>query len=93
MPTAPRQQKTKMKPALRGVSHQLAAVGAASAGAVLVAGAPDATSRLAATIYTVSLTIMLSISAFYHIPTWSPEKRALLRRFDHSGIYLIIAAT
>jgi hemolysin III len=36
---------------------------------------------------------LFAVSALYHRPTWAPPARALLRRLDHSAIFLLIAGT
>lgn len=65
------------------------------AGAVLLMITLDAAPRAdiaPVTIYIVSLLSMLGFSAAYNL--WPPSPRKwLLRRFDHSAIYLLIAAT
>lgn len=83
----------KMKPSLRGVSHEWGAYVAALAGIVLVALAPSARAAWAAGIYSLSLVALLAISAFYHRPTWQPDARAIMRRLDHSAIFILIAGT
>ena len=88
----------KKKPALRGVSHQVAAGLAGIAGIYLI----DRTVRsgfsapwpLVGNIsYVLSLVFLFAMSAFYHRPTWKPERRRILRKFDHAAIYLLIAGT
>ena len=81
------------KPALRGVQHQWAAVVAAFAGAYLVAVSPDATSRVAAAIYSASLVLLLAVSAIYHRFDWPHRTRMWLRRADHASIFLLIGGT
>ena len=83
----------KVKPSLRGVSHQWGACVAALAGMVLIVLAPSARAAWAAGIYSLSLVSLLAISAFYHRPTWTPEARAIMRRLDHSAIFILIAGT
>ena len=68
--------KAKVKPALRGVSHNFAAVAALAAGALLTFDAPTSKAKIGCFIYTLSLTLMFTISATYHRPTWGPEGRA-----------------
>jgi len=36
---------------------------------------------------------MFGASALYHIPDWTPKRRAWLRRLDHAGIYCLIAGS
>jgi hemolysin III len=83
----------RLKPRLRGVSHEWGAYVAAVAGVVLVSLAPSARAAWAAGIYSLSLVALLGISAFYHRPTWSPDARAIMRRLDHSAIFVLIAGT
>lgn len=81
------------KPKLRGVSHQIAFFVSLVAGAVLVATAPSTRSAAACAVYSVSLSALFGISALYHRPHWPPEKRQIMRRLDHSAIFLLIAGT
>lgn len=82
----------RVKPLLRGVSHQVAALVALVAGGLLFAGAAPA-NRLAVAVYTLCLCGLFSISAAYHRPHWQPAARAWMRRLDHAGIFLLIAGT
>lgn len=81
------------KPLLRGVSHELAAGVALAAWIVLAALAPSGRGRLAGAVYGASLFTLFAVSAVYHRPTWSPRARLLMRRLDHSAIFLLIAGT
>jgi hemolysin III len=81
------------KPTLRGVSHQVAFFAAIVATAALVWHAPSARAAVACAVYGASLTALFGISALYHRPHWSPEKRQIMRRLDHSAIFLLIAGT
>jgi hemolysin III len=84
----------RVKPRLRGVSHQWAFLVALVAGGGLVATAPNGRATLAATIYAGSLAALLGTSALYHRVTWRrPEIRRWMRRLDHSMIFLLIAGT
>ncbi|MFP6655519.1 MAG: hemolysin III family protein, partial [Myxococcota bacterium] len=85
--------KNPVKPSLRGVSHQWGACFFALAGMVLVSQAPSTEAARAAGAYSLSLVLLLAISAFYHRPTWKPKTRAILRRLDHSAIFLLIAGS
>ena len=82
-----------IKPRFRGVSHEWGAYLAALAGVILVLLAPSARAAWAAGIYSLSLVALLGISAFYHRPTWQPKGRAIMRRLDHSAIFILIAGT
>jgi hemolysin III len=80
-------------PRLRGLLHAYAFWFAAVAAAVLVALAPTGQARLAATIYGTGLCALFAASALYHRWRWSPRWKPILRRVDHSAIYVFIAAT
>jgi hemolysin III len=80
-------------PRLRGVSHAIAFWVALAAAAVLIARASDATARTAAVIYGTGLCALFAASAGYHRWRWDPRWRPLLRRIDHSTIFVFIAST
>lgn len=82
-----------VKPKLRGWLHAGMAPLATAGGIVLVALAPDASSRAAAAIYLAASLLLFGTSAIYHRFTWGPRGDAILRRMDHANIYLFIAAT
>jgi hemolysin III len=80
-------------PRLRGLLHAYAFWFAAVAACVVIAIAPDAQARLAAAIYGTGLCALFAASGLYHRWRWSPRWKPLLRRIDHSTIYLFIAAS
>jgi hemolysin III len=82
-----------LKPRLRGVSHQYAALVAALAGAVLVAASPSPAARASFAVYAVALTGLFAMSALYHRVTWSPTVRNRIRCLDHGMIFVLIAGT
>ena len=82
-----------MKPRLRGVFHQWAFVLAIPLGVVLVLATETTRGRVAAGVFAASVVLMFGASALYHIPNWTPSRRAWLRRLDHAGIYCLIAGT
>jgi hemolysin III len=81
------------KPLLRGVSHEIATGLALAAWIVLALLAPSARGRLAANVYGASLFCLFAVSALYHRPSWPPRARLVMRRLDHSAIFLLIAGT
>ncbi len=83
----------RLKPRLRGASHQYAFVLAVVAGGLLVAGAETTRERVAVAVYALSVAAMFGVSALYHRMTWPPARRRQLRRLDHAAIYLVIAGT
>ena len=80
-------------PGLRGVSHAWAFWCALVAGAVLTLYAPSGTARAAAIVYGAGLCALFAASGLYHRWRWNPRWRPLLRRIDHSTIYIFIAAS
>ena len=80
-------------PRLRGVLHAYAFWFAAVAAVSLVALAPTDRARLAAAIYGGALCALFAASGLYHRWRWHPRWKPLLRRLDHSTIYLFIAAS
>jgi len=64
-----------------------------SAGIVLIALAPTHTARVAAYGYAIPSWLLFAVSAVYHRGRWSPKASLLLKRLDHSNIYLLIAGT
>ncbi len=85
--------RPRVKPLLRGVSHEIAAVIAAAGSVALVAGAPTLRAAAGASIYGAALTTLFTVSALFHRRTWSAPAYRLMRRFDHSAIFLLIAGT
>jgi hemolysin III len=82
-----------VKPRLRGWLHlgmfPIALVG----GIVLVLISKPGAVRTAAAVFTLSAALLFGVSAAYHRGSWGPRMSAVLKRFDHSNIYLIIAGT
>ncbi len=81
-----------VKPLLRGVSHQWGALVFAIAGIILVVDAPTR-ARPTLAIYATCITAMLATSALYHRGHWTEHGTAVMRKADHSGIFLAIAGT
>ncbi len=63
------------------------------AGIVLVASAATNEARIAVAIFATTAALLFGTSALFHRGSWSPRVAVLLRRLDHSNIYLIIAGT
>ncbi|WP_426241729.1 PAQR family membrane homeostasis protein TrhA [Nocardioides sp. LHG3406-4] len=83
----------EIKPRLRGWSHAVVAPLAMAAGIVLVVLSPNATTRLGSAVFAGTAMVLFSVSAIYHRGNWSPRVHELLRRFDHSNIFMLIAGT
>ena len=83
-----------VKPRLRGVSHQWAAISSVPLGVLLVIVADGARARVAVAVYALSLLGLFTVSAVYHRINWrSAVARSWMRRLDHSMIFVLIAGT
>jgi hemolysin III len=83
-----------LKPTMRGVLHQWAAVVAALAGVTLILSAPSGTARWATIVYALSIVGLFTVSAIYHRVNWtSPISRQWMRRLDHAMIFVMVAGT
>jgi hemolysin III len=89
----PREALTHGLPLLRGRLHQCAVGVAVVAAIVLIAIAPDGRARVAATIYGAGLCVLFGMSALYHRWPGPIRFKPLLRRLDHSAIFVFIAAS
>lgn len=82
-----------VRPLLKGWSHVAAAVAATAICPILIALAPPGT-RASAAIYAACVIGLFTISATYHRVRWQrPAAYFLMRRLDHSMIFVVIAAT
>jgi hemolysin III len=82
------------RPLLRGWSHAVAAIGAAAFTVALVARCAGDAPRLSTMIlYGLSSVGLFACSAAYHVVTWTPDVRKVLRALDHGNIFVMIAAT
>jgi len=86
----------ELKPRLRGWLHAYAAAISIVTGATMVAvasavrGGPAATTTA---IYSATVTLLFGTSALYHSIDWGPAARRLMKRLDHSMIFVFIAGT
>ena len=88
------EQIARVKPRLRGVSHEYAFFASLLLGAGLIALAEGFEATLAVAIYAVSLSALFGVSALYHRVDWKrPEARRWMRRLDHTMIFFLIAGT
>ena len=86
----------ELKPRLRGWLHAYAAVISIGSGVVLVVvaalmrgGKAGATTA----VYAATVTLLFGTSALYHRLSWSPRAHLLMKRLDHSMIFVFIAGT
>ena len=83
------------RPRARGWIHLFSFFGAIVAGAVLIplASAQGARAGWSVTVYCVTICGLFGISALYHRRRWSPRGWRIMKRLDHSMIFLFIAGT
>ncbi|WP_462159949.1 PAQR family membrane homeostasis protein TrhA [Pseudoalteromonas sp. GB56] len=74
------------------LSHGIGALLSVFALIAMVIQSQNNTSTIAALIYGISLLLMFTSSTCYHA-TAKEQARALLKKLDHSAIYLLIAGT
>jgi hemolysin III len=79
-------------PRLRGVTHVYTFWIALAATVTLIVLTPAGLPRVAAAIYGAGLCALFGGSGLYHRWRWHPRWRPILRRVDHSTIFIFIAA-
>ena len=84
---------TFVRPKLRGHLHTWTAALAIPAGVLLILTANRAAARVGASIYAASVLALFATSASYHRLARSVRSRQVLRRLDHSMIFVLIAGT
>ena len=82
-----------VKPRLRGVVHHYAFFASLVTGGILVALVPTARAVWPASIYALSLSALLGVSALFQRVTWSVPARRWMARLDHAMIGVLIAGT
>ena len=82
-----------VKPRLRGWIHAGMFPVATVASVILVVLAPTVPLTLACAVFGAAAMLLFGISAVYHRGTWSPRVAGVLRRLDHTNIFLVIAGT
>jgi hemolysin III len=83
----------EMKPRLRGWLHLVTFPVALASGTVLIIFSPDTKSRVATSVFTLCSSTLFGVSALYHRGHWARRWDGVLRRLDHSSIFLLIAGT
>jgi hemolysin III len=81
------------KPLLRGYFHQEAFFTALGACTLLIAKSSSRITLIASIVYSMGLLLLFAISAFYHRLHLQPKSRAVMKRLDHSAIFIVIAGT
>jgi hemolysin III len=84
----------KLRDPVSGLTHLGAAIAAAIGLVVLLfLGRGNVTREFSLLVYGVSLVLLFSASATYHLVKASDKVIKVLRTLDHSAIYLLIAGT
>jgi hemolysin III len=83
------------RPRMRGWLHLFAFFGSIVAAAVLIplASVLGPRAGLSVALYCVTILGLFGVSALYHRRRWSPRGWKLMKRADHSMIFLFIAGT
>jgi hemolysin III len=83
----------ELKPKLRGWLHAGSIPLVIAAGVVLIVLSPTTATKVGSAVFIASALLLFGVSAIYHLGTWQPAIWALLRRLDHSNIFILIAGT
>ena len=83
----------EVKPIFRGLSHLLAFASALTLAPILIVVTPGVADRFIMAIYAVAIVGLFGISAMYHRINWGPKGTSIIRRMDHSMIFIATAAT
>jgi hemolysin III len=84
----------RARPLLRGWSHAIAAFGAVALTVALVVRClGDGPRLMSMLLYGLASVGLFSCSAVYHVVTWTPSRRKIMRALDHGNIYVMIAST
>ena len=86
----------ELRPRLRGWLHTYAAATSIASGASLVAVAAALRGKQAGwstSVYAATVTLLFGTSAMYHRFHWDERGQSVMRRLDHSMIFVFIAGT
>jgi hemolysin III len=83
----------EQKPTWRGWIHAGMFPFAIAAGIVLICLADGAAAKWSSAVFMATSMLLFGNSALYHRIDWTPKTKLLLKRIDHSNIFLLIAGT
>jgi len=81
------------RPLFRGVMHGAIAVLAPAGLVLLLLLADSPRGYVGAAIYAASVMLLYTTSASYHLAPWPDRLRRVMKRLDHSMIFILIAGT
>lgn len=84
---------SELRPTWRGWLHAVAFLAAIPGSVLLVTRAHHASARFASVVYGCGMLFCFGTSAAYHRLARSPRVRQVMRRMDHSMIFVLIAAS
>ncbi|MCU1556831.1 MAG: hemolysin family protein [Microbacteriaceae bacterium] len=83
----------EQKPTWRGWIHAGTFPVAIALGIVLITLADGVAAKLSSAVFVLSSLLLFGVSALYHRFDWSERTKRLLKRLDHSNIFLLIAGS
>jgi hemolysin III len=85
---------SKLREPVNGLTHLFAAIAAAlGLIALLIVGWGQVGKTISLTVYGLSLVLLFTASATYHMVRARPKVIEVLRKLDHTAIYFLIAGT
>ena len=81
------------KPLLRGYFHEWMFFISIGACIPLINNSVNSTELIATIVYSIGIFLMFGFSALYHRVNWRPEVLKIMRRLDHSSIFIMIAGS
>ena len=81
------------KPTWRGWIHAGTFPIAVALGTILIIMADGTAAKVSSSVFVASSLLLFGVSAIYHRFTWTEKTRLLLKRMDHSNIFLLIAGS
>ncbi|MCD9153748.1 PAQR family membrane homeostasis protein TrhA [Aeromicrobium duanguangcaii] len=83
----------EMKPRLRGWLHAATAPLALISFLIMLVFADSLAARAGAAVFMLSALLLFGVSAVYHTVPWRERAKQILRRLDHSNIFIMIAGS
>ena len=84
---------TKKKPLLRGYFHEWMFFISIGACIPLISKSTNSNELIATIVYSIGIFMMFGSSALYHRINWRPKVLKVMRRLDHSSIFIMIAGS